>query len=75
MPCMDGLELQKQLSDLGFDIPIIFITGYPDDAVRARAMSAGAVDFLHKKVDLQGQRLASCLQIALGRARRPSAAS
>lgn len=67
MPAMSGLELQEHLSHLGFDIPIIFITAYPDDAVRTKAMNAGAVCFLHKPFDLQGRRLADCLQAALSR--------
>ena len=29
--------LQEQLAHLGYDIPIIFLTAYPDDAVKARA--------------------------------------
>jgi FixJ family two-component response regulator len=73
MPDMNGLELQEHLSHLGSDIPVIFITSYPDDALRARVMNAGAVCFLRKPVDLQGQRLADCLQNALSRTRRPSA--
>jgi FixJ family two-component response regulator len=73
MPNMSGLELQEHLSHLGFDIPIIFITAYPDDAVRMRAMNGGAVCFLQKPIDLQGQRLADCLQDALSRTRPPSA--
>ena len=73
MPNMSGLELQERLSHLGFDIPIIFITAYPDDAVRTRAMNAGAVCFLHKPIDLQGRRLADCLHGALSRTKRPSA--
>jgi FixJ family two-component response regulator len=71
---MDDLELQEHLSALGVDIPIIFITAYPDEAVRTKAMRARAVDFLHKPVDLQGQRLANCLQDALSRTKRRSAA-
>ncbi len=73
MPNMSGLELQEHLSHLGFDIPIIFITAYPDGAVRTRAMNAGAVCFLHKPNDLQGRRLADCLQDALSSTKRPSA--
>ena len=73
MPNMSGLELQEHLSHLGFDIPVIFITAYPDDAVRTRAMNAGAVCFLHKPADLQGRRLADCLKDALSRIKRPSA--
>jgi FixJ family two-component response regulator len=37
MPNMSGIELQDHLSQLGFEIPIIFITAYPDEAVRQRA--------------------------------------
>jgi FixJ family two-component response regulator len=72
MPNMSGLELQEQLSRLGFDIPIIFMTAYPDGAERTTAMNAGAVCFLHKPIDLQGRRLADCLQEALSRTGRPS---
>jgi FixJ family two-component response regulator len=71
MPNMSGLELQEHLSHLGLDIPIIFVTAYPDDIVRSRAMNAGAVCVLHKPVDLQGRRLADCLQDALSRTRQP----
>jgi FixJ family two-component response regulator len=73
MPNMTGLELQERLSHLGFDIPIIFITAHPDDATRTTAMNAGAIGFLHKPFDLQGQRLVDCVQDALNKARRPSA--
>lgn len=75
MPNMNGFELQEHLSHLGFDIPIIFITAYPDDATRMRAMNAGAVCFLHKPIDLQGRRLADCLQDALSRTARPSSSA
>lgn len=72
MPNMGGLELQEHLFQLGFDIPIIFITAYPNDAVRTKAMNAGAVCFLHKPLDLQGPRVANCLQAALSRPKGPS---
>ena len=71
MPNMSGLELQERLSHLGFDIPIIFITAYPNDAVRTKAINAGAVCFLHKPLDLQGPRVADCLQAALSRPKGP----
>ena len=48
MPGMSGFDLQDRLIARGHRIPIIFITGYPDDTVRARAMNAGAVAFLSK---------------------------
>jgi len=51
MPEMDGLELQKRLQYLGQHLPIIFVTGHGDVPMCARAMKAGAVDFLEKPVD------------------------
>ena len=48
MPGLSGIDLQDRLIARGHRIPIIFITGYPDDSVRARAMKAGAVAFLSK---------------------------
>jgi FixJ family two-component response regulator len=48
MPGMNGIELQRFLIASGKTIPIIFITAFPDERVRARAMEAGAVGFLSK---------------------------
>jgi FixJ family two-component response regulator len=48
MPGMGGLELQRQLAADKRRIPIIFITAHGDDDARARALQAGAVDFLAK---------------------------
>jgi FixJ family two-component response regulator len=48
MPGMSGLELQSQMVAANWSIPIIFITAHADDAARARALAAGAVDFLYK---------------------------
>ena len=61
MPNMSGIELQGRLSELGFEIPIIFITAYPDEAVRQRAMEAGAAAFLLKPFEVYGQRFIDCL--------------
>jgi FixJ family two-component response regulator len=47
-PGLSGIDLQDRLIARGHRIPIIFITGYPDENVRARAMKAGAVAFLSK---------------------------
>jgi FixJ family two-component response regulator len=65
LPGTSGVELQHRLADLGLSIPTIFITAYPDDAVRARALEAGAVCFLHKPFD--GQSLIQCIDSALNR--------
>jgi FixJ family two-component response regulator len=48
MPGMSGLELQRQLGAANWPIPIIFVTAHADDDARARALTAGAVDFLSK---------------------------
>jgi FixJ family two-component response regulator len=48
MPGLNGIDLQDRLIARGHRIPIIFITGHPDESVRARAMKAGAVSFLIK---------------------------
>ncbi len=48
MPGMTGLDLQHELKIHGHTIPIIFITGQKDEAVRARAFEQGAAEFLLK---------------------------
>src|SRR5262245_50006669 len=48
MPGLNGLELQSQLLAEGYDTPVIFITAFPKDKSRARALNAGAVAFLSK---------------------------
>ena len=48
MPGLSGLDLQDQMIATGHRFPIIFITGYPDENVRVRAMKAGAIGFLSK---------------------------
>jgi FixJ family two-component response regulator len=48
MPGMSGPELDLELERRGKAIPIIFITGQRDDAVRDRLLKKGAVDFLLK---------------------------
>ena len=72
MPNMSGIELQTRLSELGFEIPIIFITAYPDEAVRRRAMEAGAVAFLLKPFDVYGQRFIDCIFEILKNDKRPA---
>jgi FixJ family two-component response regulator len=51
MPGVDGLELQRQLTDAGCPLPIVFITGHGDIATSVRAMRAGALNFLAKPVN------------------------
>jgi FixJ family two-component response regulator len=48
LPGLSGLDLQKRLSEVNIDIPIVFITGHGDIPMSVRAMKAGAVEFLTK---------------------------
>ena len=48
LPGMNGLELQRQLGVMHWRIPIIFVTAYADDGVRAHALAAGAIAVLSK---------------------------
>jgi FixJ family two-component response regulator len=43
-----GLDLQRRLTELNTEIPIIFITGYSDVPTSVTAMKAGAIEFLLK---------------------------
>lgn len=48
LPGLSGLDLQRELSERGIHMPIIFITGLGTVPVSVKAMKAGAVDFLQK---------------------------
>jgi FixJ family two-component response regulator len=43
-----GIELNRQLSAMGFTFPIIFMTGSDDNCVRIQAMELGCIAFLQK---------------------------
>jgi FixJ family two-component response regulator len=51
MPGMSGIELQNLLQTQGHRLPIIFITAFPEESVRAQALEAGAACFLSKPFD------------------------
>jgi FixJ family two-component response regulator len=65
MPGMTGLELQAELQVCRSGIPIIFITGFPEDRIRRRAEAAGAQGFFSKPVD--GDIIIRSLHTALKR--------
>ncbi len=48
MPGMSGPDLQRELTRRQQSIPIVFITGQRDEAVRPRLIAQGAVDCLFK---------------------------
>ena len=50
MPGLDGLEVQRRLTDRGVLLPVIVVTGHGDIAMAVQAMRAGAADFLEKPV-------------------------
>jgi FixJ family two-component response regulator len=64
MPGMNGLELQRELSTSDRELPVIFITAHGSDAqVRARALGAGAVDYLLKP--LREEEVLKAIETAL----------
>jgi len=63
MPGISGLDLQDRLRGEGCSTPVIFITAYPQERAKARAMKAGAIGFLGKPFD--DQALIACLDRAL----------
>jgi FixJ family two-component response regulator len=65
MPTMNGVELHTRLSELGLDIPIIFITAYPDKVDRALALNDGIICMLHKPFN--EERLVEGIEEALKR--------
>ena len=63
MPGTTGLELHQRLVAAGHAIPTILITAYPDETVRARAISAGIRCYLPKPVT--SDALLTCVDEAL----------
>jgi FixJ family two-component response regulator len=65
MPGLSGIDLQRWLIARGTWMPTIFITAFPEESSRARAMKAGAAGFLAKP--FSAESLVRCLDSALGR--------
>ena len=65
MPGMTGIELHGRLLKLGYAIPTILVTAFPDEAVKDRALKDGVFCYLSKPVD-DGE-LERCLRTALKR--------
>ncbi len=47
LPGMDGIELMERMPEMA-DVPVIFISGYGRDETIARALEAGAADYVVK---------------------------
>src|SRR6267142_3369444 len=65
MPGMNGLELQRCLSQNGHRIPIIFLSAQASEEDERSALSAGAVRFLRKPISKEA--LLSAIREALNR--------
>jgi FixJ family two-component response regulator len=65
MPGLNGIGLQETLIQRHRDEQLIFVTGYGNIPMCARAMKAGAVDFLQKP--FRGQELLKSVERALHR--------
>lgn len=72
MPTMSGMELQSLLIAKGHRIPVIFMTVFSHEGMRAAAMSCGALCYLPKPFD--AQVLVGCLmRLSTGTAAKWSA--
>ncbi|MGB2960770.1 MAG: response regulator [Bacteroidota bacterium] len=52
LPAMNGIELAEALRTRGLEIPVVLLSGYLTDAVRAEAKVAGVLTLLRKPTDL-----------------------
>lgn len=68
LPGLSGLELQAELARAGIGLPVIFLTAHGSSSLRAKALQAGAVEFLEKPV--QDQVLLDAVYQALARVRQ-----
>jgi FixJ family two-component response regulator len=67
LPQMSGLDFQRRLTEIGMQIPIIFITAHGDVPMSVRALKSGAMEFLTKP--FRDQDLLDAIQQALQRDR------
>jgi FixJ family two-component response regulator len=67
LPGISGLDFQRELSEAGIRIPIIFITGHGDIPMTVKAMKSGAVEFLTKP--FRSEDLLDAIRQALDRDR------
>ena len=70
MQGLSGLDLQRRLLDRGHNVPIIFVTAYPDEVHRKQAFDAGAIGFFSKPLDERS--FVECLTFAVDLGHKPS---
>ena len=73
MPGLTGIELQHKLLQDGHSIPVIFITAFPRERLRAEAVASGAICYLLKPY--RDNELLGCIRTALGIRQEESGAS
>jgi FixJ family two-component response regulator len=67
LPGRSGLDFQRELTESGVQIPIVFITGHGDIPMSVRAIKAGAIEFLTKP--FHDQELLDAVQLGIERDR------
>jgi FixJ family two-component response regulator len=67
LPGRGGLDFQRELSNAGIHLPIIFITGHGDIPMSVQAMKGGAIEFMTKP--FRDQDLLDAIQFGLERDR------
>ena len=67
MPGLSGVELQAHLLRIDKSLPVVFLSGHLDAALRRGALASGAVGFLQKPID--DQDLLRAVQRAVHRRR------
>jgi FixJ family two-component response regulator len=67
MPGISGLDLQEELRQQGFILPVIIITGHADVPMAVRAFKSGVFDFIEKPFN--DQRLIDRIQQAIEKSR------
>ena len=65
MPGMDGLQVQAEMANRGYNLPVVVLTGHGDISTAVRAMQGGAIDFLEKPFNRE--RLLEALEIGFTR--------
>src|SRR6266436_10194975 len=64
MPGMNGLELQRRLTQNGDPVPIIFLSAHASEEDERSVLRAGAVQFLRKPINKEA--LLGAIRNALG---------
>lgn len=52
LPDVYGTEILKQIKEICPQVPVIILTGHGTEADREECMGAGALDFIHKPLEI-----------------------